>query len=393
MSTTPAAAATPPTVVVAHPSADLYGSDRTLLESVEALAAGGYRVVTVLPEPGPLVGHLKRAGSEVRFRRSPVLRKAHLTPAGILRLALSVRLLPGLCRLLRRERSALVYVNTVTIPLWLLAARACRIPVLCHVHEAEQGLGRLIGWGLAAPLSLATRIIANSRASVDVLTAHIGWLRARTEVVYNGVPGPDRPTELRPSRPGRIGLLLVGRIAPRKGTDLAIAAARQLCDLGYDVGLEIVGSHFPGYEWFEADVRDQAAVPELAGRVTFTGFTDDVWAAFERSDIVLVPSRSEPFGNVAVEGMLARRPVVAAAVQGLREIISSGETGVLVAPEDATALAAAVRNLCDDWPRAQHLAEAGRARAQAAFSTDRYRREIRDVVDATVRARTSGDEH
>lgn len=383
----PAAVATEATVVVAHPSADLYGSDRTLLESVEALSSAGWRVITVLPEPGALVSHLEEAGSEVLFRQSPVLRKAHLTPAGILRLVLSLRLLPGLCRLLRRERPAIVYVNTVTIPLWLLAARTCRIPALCHLHEAERGLPRLVSWGLAAPLALATKIIANSRASLDVLTTSMRRLRARSQVIYNGVPGPDRPSELRSRLPGRVGLLLVGRLAPRKGTDLAIAAARQLGELGYDVGLEIVGSPFPGYEWFEAAVRDQAEVPELAERVTFTGFTEDVWAAYERSDIVLVPSRSEPFGNVAVEGMLARRPVVAAAVQGLKEIIISGETGVLVEPEDATALAAAVRDLCDDWPRAHDIAEAGRERAQIAFSTDRYRRDIREVVKSIARTR------
>lgn len=372
------------TILVAHPSSELYGSDRMLLESVGALSTSGWRVVSVLPAPGPLVEPISRLGSAVLFQPSPVLRKASLSPSGMLRLVRSLGTLPSLLRLLRREAPDVVYVNTLTLPLWLLAARLVRTPVLCHVHEAEEGLSRLVRWGLAAPLLLATRIVAISRATETVLAASIRRLRTRTEVINNGVRGPEQPSAPRAALAGRIRLLVVGRISPRKGTDRAIAATKRLCEEGYNVGLEIVGNTFAGYEWFEELVREQAAAPVLAGRVSFTGFVDDVWAAYDRSDIALVPSVSEPFGNVAVEGMLARRPVVAAAVQGLTEIIDDGITGVLVESGNGDGFAAAVRQLCDDWPSACSIAEAGRARAVEAFSTDRYAREIVNAVEATA---------
>ena len=372
------------TILIAHPSAELYGSDRTLLESVEALLAHGWRVVTVLPSAGPLVEPMRRLGSEVVFEVSPVLRKASLSPAGIVRLVLSLRAVPALLGLLRRESPDVVYVNTITLPLWLLAARLARIPALCHVHEAEERLARPVRWGLAVPLLLATRLVANSRTTEAVLAASLRRLRTRTEVVFNGVRGPAEPSAPRPRLSGRVRLLVIGRISPRKGTDLAIAATERLCEEGYDVGLEIVGSTFAGYEWFEERIRAQAAVPALAGRVSFTGFVDDAWPSYDRSDIVLIPSLGESFGNVAVEGMLARRPVVAAAVQGLTEIIDDGITGVLVDPDDVGALAAALRQLCNDWPTARRIAESGRLHAEEAFSTDRYARDIVRVVDVTA---------
>lgn len=375
------------TVLVAHPSAELYGSDRMLLESVEAFSAHGWRVETVLPAPGPLVDWVEGLGSKVHFQPSPVLRKASRSPSGLLRLFLSLRMLPALLRLLRREAPDVVYVNTVTLPLWLLAARLARIPALCHVHEAEERLARPVRWGLAVPLLLATRLVANSRSTETVLVGSLRRLHTTTEVIYNGVRGPGEPSAARQALSGRVRLLVVGRISPRKGTDRAIAAAEQLCEEGYDVGLEIVGSAFAGYEWFEDRIRAQAAAPALAGRVSFVGFVDDVWAAYERCDIVMIPSLGESFGNVAVEGMLARRPVVAAAVQGLTEIIDDGTTGVLVESESVDAWAGALRALCDDWPNARGMADAGRSSAQEAFSTDRYARRMAQALEATAQMR------
>jgi glycosyltransferase involved in cell wall biosynthesis len=94
----------------------------------------------------------------------------------------------------------------------------------------------------------------------------------------------------------------------------------------------------------------------LAGQLR--GIQNPVWPWLAEADIVVVPSRWEPFGNVAVEGMLARRPVVASSVQGLTEIVRPGQTGLLVPPDDPAALAAAIATLLGDWPRAKALAAA-----------------------------------
>jgi glycosyltransferase involved in cell wall biosynthesis len=287
-------------------------------------------------------------------------------------------------RLLDDQRPALMYVNTVTIPLWLVAAAIKRVPSLCHLHEAERDLPVAARAALAAPLLLASRIIANSRATLAALPAHRFWLGGRAHVVHNGVDGPSSMSDLRPTASGRIRVLLAGRISPRKGTAVALRAVRELDRQGYDVGLEIVGDCYPGYEWFRDRVTEAANASDLAGRVTLSGFMDDVWAAFDRNDIVIVPSSGESFGNVAVEGMLAGRPVVASAAQGLEEIIIDGESGKLVPAGDAIALAAAIRSLCDDWELARRLGEAGRARARLQFSPERYNREVCDVVDAAA---------
>jgi glycosyltransferase involved in cell wall biosynthesis len=370
------------TVLLAHPSPDLYGSDRMLLESVDALREAGWRVVVSVPTEGPLLAELAARGVETAVVDVPVLRKSLLSPAALSRFAgATLRALPPVLRLLRRTRPQVVYVNTVTIPLWFAAARLTGRPVLGHVHEAEQGAPRAVRAALALPLLLASAVVVNSRASADVLDAVPG-LRRKVRLLYNGVQGPPAVLPLRQSvdRPAR--LVVVGRLSPRKGTDVAVEALALLRTAGRGVTLDLAGSVFPGYEWYERELRAQVAARGLEGVVRFRGFVADVWTAYAAADIVLVPSRLEPFGNTAVEGQLTGRPVVVSAAQGLVEIVESGKTGVVVPPDDPATLAAAVGTLLDDWSAARELARRGREEARRRFDPARYRVEIAEYVAA-----------
>jgi glycosyltransferase involved in cell wall biosynthesis len=362
------------TVVLAHPSPDLYGSDRMLVESARALTPG-HRVIVALPSDGPLSSVLREAGAEVVVLPVPVLRKSSMTPLGLMRLAFAAsRALPRAWRLLRRERAAALYVNTVTIPLWLVAARLARVPALCHVHEAEDGVPGPVRAALSMPLRLARTVVVNSRASA----AALGSAGRNAQIIYNGVeepPEPVAPPRAEPGPPARIAL--VGRLSPRKGSDVAVQAVRLLRERGYDATLTLIGDIFPGYEWFEEELRTMAGGDE---GVVFAGFRPSVWNSFAEADIAIVPSRVEPFGNVAVEAMLAGRPVVASATQGLVEIVTDGENGVLAAPGDAGALAAAIARLLDDWDGALAMAKRAGADAATRFGKDRYHRELRDAV-------------
>ncbi|RFS85092.1 glycosyltransferase family 1 protein [Actinomadura spongiicola] len=368
--------------MMAHPSPDLYGSDRMFIESVRALAPHG-RVVVSLPADGPLSAALRDAGAEIVVQPVPVLRKAYLSPVGIVRLAFAgLRSLPRAVRLLRRERPAALYVNTVTLPLWMLAGRLARVPTVCHVHEAEDGVPRPVRAALHLPLRLARGVIVNSRATA----AAVGRPGENARLIYNGVEEPPEPVaapRAEPGPPARV--VLVGRLSQRKGSDIAVKAVRLLRERGRDVTLTLVGDVFPGYEWFEKELR--AEVGDDEGAVTFSGFRTSVWDSFAESDIAIVPSRVEPFGNVAVEAMLAGRPLVVADTQGLVEIVTDGDNGVVVRPDDPAALADGIARLLDDWDGALAMAKRARDDAARRFGKDRYHRELRDAVqDLTGRA-------
>lgn len=363
-----------PSVLMVHPGAELYGSDRVFLETVEGLLPVA-DVVVALPGAGPLTSELERRGARVVICRMPVLRKAVLRPAGFLRLVgdALAGLVPALV-LLRRYGTDGVVVNTTVLPSWVLLARLARRPVVCHVHEAEWpgpvALRRL----LLSPLLAARTVVANSRFSADVLLELVPRLSGRLVVLANPVPAPPA-TPPRDRLDGPLRLAYVGRLSPRKGPDVALEALRLLRSRGVDARLTLLGSVFPGYEWFEDRLRTAAA--DLDGLVDLAGFRPDVWPALADADVVLVPSvLDESFGNAAVEAVLAARPTVVSDLRGLREAVD-GYAGVqVVEPGRPDLWADAVERITADWTgfgRAA-LRDAGTARQRHAPAG--YRRRI-----------------
>ena len=378
------------TILVAHPSAELYGSDRVLLESVSAFVEAGWRVVTTLPASGPLVDELRACGSEIALCTAPVVRKSALRPAGFLRfLGTGFAGLVSGSRLLGRERPELVYVSTLTIPLWVFLARVRRIRVVAHVHEAERSAPAVQRNVLAFPLLFAQTIVANSRFSADVLASSFRSLGARARVLSNAVPGPANPRAARATLDGALHVTYVGRLSPRKGVDVAVDAVALLNKQGIPADLTLLGAVFPGYEWYEQQLRDQVSALGLTDRVRFLGFQPSVWDVLADGDVVVVPSRiDEPFGNTAVEAILAARPVIASATSGLLEATSGFESARTVTPDDPAALATALATGAGRWAEWREEALRDLPVAEARHSPASYSARIVRLLEdsSTTRA-------
>jgi GT2 family glycosyltransferase len=374
------------TVLVAHPGAELYGSDRVLLESVTALARDR-RVVVVLPQGGPLVAELEARGAVVETCAMPVLRKAALRPSGALRLAADAcrGLLPAV-RLVWRHGRGGVYVSTLTIPSWVVLSRLLRRPVLCHVHEAESTAPRPVRRAMAVGPLLADSVVVNSRYSLAVLADVAPAVRRRSTVVYNGVPGPDDVVPAREQLTGPVRLLFIGRLSPRKGPQVAVAALAELVARGLDARLDLLGSVFDGYEWFAEELHDLVRDAGLTDRVEFLGFRSEIWPVLAASDVVLIPSvGDEPFGNTAVEAVLAARPLVVSAGSGLQEAADGYPSAQAVAPGEAGLWADAVQRVVATWPTRRHQAledaAAARHRHDPRAYQDRLHRVMAELAD------------
>lgn len=383
----------PAVALVAHPSVEMYGSDRQCLETVHGLIAAGWAVIAVVPTSTggtPLRHALDEAGASVRTVGAPVLRRAVLTPVNLVRLVAScITALPTLLRTVRMVDPDVVYVSTLTTPLWIVAGRLAGRRTVVHVHEAEEALPAVVRAALAAPLLLATRIIANSSATKAALQRSLPGIRRRIDVVLNGVPGPERVTAPRTTLDGPVRLVVVGRLSPRKGVLVAVDAVAELRRRSVDARLDLVGAVFTGYEWFETELRARLEAAQLGQFVNLRGLLPSPWAALADADIVIVPSYGESFGNAAAEALLAERPVVASAVQGLLEVVRADEDGVLVPPGDPAAIASAVQQMLAGWPATRRRAAEARAAAESRFSVDRYHREIVEQLAGGERAASS----
>ncbi|MFQ4147853.1 glycosyltransferase [Arthrobacter sp. LAPM80] len=369
-------------VLVAHSGAELYGADRVLLESVAGLVREGAAVSVTVPGVGALVSELERVGATVIPCRVPVLRKSSLNPVGLLKLAggFVAGGVRGL-RLIRSVRPDAIYVNTVTIPLWPLLGKLTRIPVLVHVHEAERTAPKLLRTALALPLVCSTSIVANSRYSAETLAQALPLLESRTTVIYNGVAGPAQLVPPRECVTAPLRLLYVGRLSGRKGVHTAIAAVAQARTLGLEVHLDVVGAVFPGYEWYAEQLQAQVAALNLGAFVTFHGFQRNVWKYYADADVAIVPSCvDEPFGDTAVEAVLAARPTIVSRTPGLSEAAGGFASVQFVEAGDAGAAAAALLRIHADWPTFRDAALADARLAAQRYSTQNYAQEIWGAV-------------
>lgn len=364
----------PLTVLLAHPGADLYGSDRVLLETLDGLGRAHARVSVTLPSSGPLVPELERRGARVILCPTPVLRKSMLSPLGLLKL--SGVTVHGLLRgigVVRGVRPDVILANTITVPLWTAVGRLCGVPVVTHVHEAEANAPRAVRAALAFPLIFSSGILTNSRFSTDTLERSLRKLIGRSTVLNNGVPGPTTERPPRTALSGGLRILYIGRLSHRKGVDVAVDALRQLLAQGVESHLSIVGAVFPGNEAYEDSLRERVKGGGSSGHVTFHGFQHDVWPFLADADVVVVPSRlDEPFGNTAVEAVLASRPVVVSNTSGLREAAAGYRSAQFVGPGDSAQLAAALKSISLNWAEFREAAIADAAEAATRHSPERF---------------------
>lgn len=141
-------------------------------------------------------------------------------------------------------------------------------------------------------------------------------------------------------------LVIVSRLSAEKGIDVALRAIKILINKGLNLHLDVVGDDNI-LENQQAKLEVLCTGLALKQYVTFHGGVQpqDVPKFILQADIVLIPSRYESFGLVAVEAGFLSRPVIASDVGGLREVIKHNETGVLVEPENPECLAQAIINL------------------------------------------------
>lgn len=378
----PAAPTARRTVLVVHPGVELYGSDRVMLETVAGLSAAGHDVTVALPGHGALTEHVTDAGAVAVECPMPVLRKSALRPRGAARLVADVvrGTMPAI-RLIRRAGRDGVYISTVTVPWWIVLARVLGRHVVCHVHEAENSAGRVVRTGLTVPLRLAHTLVVNSHFSLEVLLEVQPSLARCARVLANPVPAGPPPVALAAQPPVPVRLLYVGRLSPRKGPDVAIAAVAELRARGVPAELSVVGAVFAGYEWFEDRLHEQVGAAGIGEHVHFLGFRDPVRPLLDGADVVLVPSRfDEPFGNTAVEAVLAARPLVVSRSSGLREAAAGYDSVQFVPPGSPEAVADAVQEVLANWQCFRALALGDREKAARRHSSATYRSAIVRLV-------------
>jgi glycosyltransferase involved in cell wall biosynthesis len=332
------------------------GSEAHLLSVLPLLRARGWDARMLVLDEGE--EGAERFVAELAARDVPVERLR-------LRLDADPLAFGRLVRRFRRARPEIVHTHLVHADLLgLPAAALARVPVRISTKHGFNAFRLRRGFGSLdrAAGRFADVDIAISRGLAAHLAEAEGYDEDAFEVVHYGIAvGPEPPPP-----PPEPRLAAVGRLIPIKGLDTllrAVAAARTEVP---GLTLELAGA---GPE--EDELRGLADSLGLDDAVCFLGPVSPIAPVYERALAVVVPSRGEGFGMVALEAMERGRAVVASRVGGLPELVVAGETGFLVPPDDLEALRAAIAMAASDPARTAELGAAGRRRALEHFPEER----------------------
>ena len=227
---------------------------------------------------------------------------------------------------------------------------------------------------LSEKLAAASLVRTNTRANAGYLTGLAPLDAAKIVNIYNGVSFAPQPAPERAWQPP-FRLLALGRLVPKKGYDILLAACRRL---------EPGGLRFSPHPGGRRPRAPQTAtincpIRFARERSPYPAFVPhrEVPRLLKSADLFLMPSLITPSGdrdgipNVVLEALSQEVPVVATAVSGLPEVIRPPETGWLAPPADPEALARAVREACADQAEARRRARAGRELVAREFDSVR----------------------
>jgi glycogen(starch) synthase len=234
----------------------------------------------------------------------------------------------------------------------------------------------------------------------DVLVAPSGALAERVAGDW-GLPAPSvhvvpKPVEAAALRAAAAGpppvplparfVAFIGRLERRKGIETLIEALPAVLDAHPDVHAVLVGRDAGG---FAEPLRERTA--RFAGRVHVLGELprEQAMSVVGRAELVVLPSLWEAFGFVAVEAMALARPVIASDAAGFAEIVRHDQSGWLVPPGDAEALAAALTERLGRPDELARVAEGARRRAED-FEADRIAPRLVELYERGLEGRRSG---
>jgi glycosyltransferase involved in cell wall biosynthesis len=346
------------------------GAESYMILIIEGLAER-FEFVVVL---GERAAEETRQKAESAGARTVVVRglRRRPSPWALLRLwSRLLRLRPSVIHINASDQGDAVAAFTIV--------RFGRTPAIATLHNVIPQRARWRDAIGTAMLRAPHQVIAVS----DRLGRYLTVQRVRNVIVKNGL----NPPRLDPNARGVLGLDRedfvvggIGRLHAQKGWDTLCEAAALVHDARPDVRFTVIG---------DGPERENLAHHPCVEHVSFKGYIADASTLIGAFNLLVIPSRYEGLGLVAIDGMLAGIPIVASGVEGLVEVV--GDCGRIVPPDRGDLLARAILELAADPDERAATAARARARAERLFHLDRMITQTAAVYESVITGRIRPD--
>ena len=357
------------------------GASHALREIVKRVARNGIKPLVVIPECTDSFSMFPKKEFDVEYLKIERPRRTWNTLTQMKYLLAFPPTLYSLRQLIRTRGIHLVHFNEITDFIAGIAARGCGIPCVCHVRA--DGIPNPYRWLLVAMMKRITdAIIVPSESTAAWIIAEAAELAGRVRLIRDyaidssSFQQPVSGSEFRLNLgipPAAILVVLVSKLVTPKGHECFIRAAEKVFQESREILFVVVGGPVPGHELEASEIKTLAEqlIPGPAFR--FVGPRSDLCSIYSAADIVVhCPIYPDPYPTVVLYAMLLGKPVIGSDIGGIPEQIEHNKTGLLIAPDNPDALAAAVLRLARDPAKRESLGAAARKRTKQGWAPETH---------------------
>lgn len=327
------------------------GGEKWMVEAATQLAARGHQVL--------MIG---RSGSKFLDHAA----KNAIPSLGISRWQKVTRIyLRTLARELSQQNNEIIICNLNTdVRSAGLLAKVNGTPVILARHGILNYSKKRLRYRLSAHYIL-DGIITNSNTIKNIYAGYRWFDERFVKVIYNGITIPQNvvPHNFSKQFPGKRIIYSAGRLSEQKGFTYLIEAAAILKNNKNDLIFVVSGEGR-----LEMELKRQARAVGLEDSFIFIGHVADIYPYLKGCDLFVLSSLFEGMPNVVMEAMAMHKPVIATDVNGVRELMVDGKTGIIVPPKKPAALATAIANVIDNPDLLTEFGRAGYERVKSEFS-------------------------
>lgn len=368
-------------IAVFHPSNDLYGADRILVNALQAFSAESKKVV-YLPKEGQLSQLILDSVENVEIKiipTLPIIFRAIFSPKGILKFLKNYW---SFKRYLKKEQQQhqfdLAYVNTLSCSFLLPILSRLKIKCFVHVHEILERPEIVAYVTARLARKYSDYVISVSKAVENNLIRLDPRITKKCHCLHNGIE-PIACTSEKVNE--HLTFYLFGRIMPKKGqwylVDSLAIIPKFILEKARFV---IVGGPPPGREHLSDLLKSRIKEVGLESVVTLKGFCSDISREMAKADVCVVPSlMRDPFPTTVLEAMSSGKPVIATNHGGAAEVIKHEANGYLIEPNDLKQFAEVVERAILNRDLISDMGRSAKECYRSGFTLERFQEDWKEL--------------
>ena len=358
----------------------LYGANRSLLALAKQLKLKDYKVVIMVPGYGDLNQELKKNKIpfvETQYYDEYYYKRGFSRLLGLKRHIINRLKMKSLMKIVNQIQPDIIHSNSAALQVGAKLAYRLKIPHVWHIREFGLEDYRAVynlGWQNHLKwLNRADYIIAISEVLKKAVLSEV---LVPVKVIYNGVMTTKKMEKLsfKKTTSEKVVFALVASFRPEKGHEIALDAFIKIADKLPQAELFLPGDH---EQAFGNKLKAKSIQTGLSKKVKFPGFINDPQKIYEKTDILLMCSKSEAMGRVTAEAFAHCIPVIAHKGGANPELIQQDIEGILY--EDQEALCEAMIKLGDDQSLREKMGNLAHKKALGLFTEESYAEEVEKV--------------